>query len=287
MPQRPQHPKHTHHPRLAHPHPSVPGAWLGRPHGALASRWHGTCSKTSARPLLQPHGQSLEHRRAQIARAEARCSRRAAHVMTPRICPQKPPARAPSRSSNSAKPRPTSPFHQPPMLPLLALETICNHIANPSTHAMYHCALALFQHPHFNYRIPKTTVHGSRRSLDEPFIADAAAARADVFPTPPHRLHLAFILPGVLLPEKLPAQIDADNALLTLRTNALGPMVVLKHFAPFLRGSAPACPCLLPLILLPLLVRGRACGGRAGCVARSSSYREDDAHVGARRQHCR
>lgn len=113
MPQRPQHPKHTHHPRLAHPHPSVPGAWLDRPHGALASRWHGTCSKTPARPSLQPHGQSLKHRRAQIARAEARCSRCAAHVMTPRICPQKPPERAPSRSSNSAKPRLTSPFRQP------------------------------------------------------------------------------------------------------------------------------------------------------------------------------
>ncbi|XTI89036.1 hypothetical protein V2W45_540357 [Cenococcum geophilum] len=55
-------------------------------------------------------------------------------------------------------------------------------------------------------------------------IADAAAARADVFPTPPHHLHLAFVLPGVLFPEKSPAQIDADNALLTLRTNALGPL---------------------------------------------------------------
>ena len=155
MPQRPQHPKHTHHPRLAHPHPSVPGAWLDRPHGALASRWHGTCSKTPARPSLQPHGQSLKHRRAQIARAEARCSRCAAHVMTPRICPQKPPERAPSRGSNSAKPRLTPHSASHSMLPLLALETICNRIANPSTHAMYHYALALFQHPfwHFNYRI--------------------------------------------------------------------------------------------------------------------------------------
>jgi NAD(P)-dependent dehydrogenase (short-subunit alcohol dehydrogenase family) len=42
------------------------------------------------------------------------------------------------------------------------------------------------------------------------------------------------IVPGILFPEKSPAQIDADDALLTLRTNTLGPMLMLKHFSPFL-----------------------------------------------------
>lgn len=39
---------------------------------------------------------------------------------------------------------------------------------------------------------------------------------------------------GILFPEKSPAQINADDALLTFRTNTLGPMLMLKHFSPFL-----------------------------------------------------
>jgi NAD(P)-dependent dehydrogenase (short-subunit alcohol dehydrogenase family) len=50
----------------------------------------------------------------------------------------------------------------------------------------------------------------------------------------PHQLCLAFIVPGVLFPEKSPAQIDAEKALLTFRTNTIGPMLILKHFASFL-----------------------------------------------------
>jgi NAD(P)-dependent dehydrogenase (short-subunit alcohol dehydrogenase family) len=46
-------------------------------------------------------------------------------------------------------------------------------------------------------------------------------------------------LHGLLFPEKSPSQIDADDALLTFRTNTLGPMLMLKHFSPFLpRKSA-------------------------------------------------
>jgi NAD(P)-dependent dehydrogenase (short-subunit alcohol dehydrogenase family) len=52
-------------------------------------------------------------------------------------------------------------------------------------------------------------------------------------------LKLGFIVPGILFPEKSPAQINADDALLTFRTNTLGPMLMLKHFSPFLpRKSA-------------------------------------------------
>ncbi|KAF9639513.1 hypothetical protein BFW01_g11319 [Lasiodiplodia theobromae] len=39
---------------------------------------------------------------------------------------------------------------------------------------------------------------------------------------------------GLLFPEKAPSQIDAADALLTFRTNALGPLLAIKHFSPFL-----------------------------------------------------
>lgn len=70
--------------------------------------------------------------------------------------------------------------------------------------------------------------------LDESSIADAAAQCKEEFAPPAHHLHLAYIVPGILFPEKAPAQIDAEDALLTLRTNTLGPMLMLKHFSPFL-----------------------------------------------------
>lgn len=42
------------------------------------------------------------------------------------------------------------------------------------------------------------------------------------------------MLPGLLFPEKSPSQIDYDDALLTFRTNTLGPMMLMKHFSSFL-----------------------------------------------------
>jgi NAD(P)-dependent dehydrogenase (short-subunit alcohol dehydrogenase family) len=47
-------------------------------------------------------------------------------------------------------------------------------------------------------------------------------------------LQLGFCIPGILFPEKSPAQIDAQNALLTYQTNALGPLLMIKHFEKFL-----------------------------------------------------
>ena len=41
-------------------------------------------------------------------------------------------------------------------------------------------------------------------------------------------------MPGLLFPEKSPAQVDADDALLTFRTNTVGPLLMLKHFSSFL-----------------------------------------------------
>ncbi|KAH7361262.1 hypothetical protein BKA66DRAFT_499480 [Pyrenochaeta sp. MPI-SDFR-AT-0127] len=70
--------------------------------------------------------------------------------------------------------------------------------------------------------------------LDERSIEDAATSCKKQFEIGSHHLQLAFIVPGILFPEKSPAQIKADDALLTFRTNTLGPMLMLKHFSPFL-----------------------------------------------------
>lgn len=78
--------------------------------------------------------------------------------------------------------------------------------------------------------------------LDEDTIADAAAACKDLFPSKSHQLQLAFIVPGILFPEKSPSQIDADDALLTFRTNTLGPMLMLKHFSSFLPKKSSEKP---------------------------------------------
>jgi NAD(P)-dependent dehydrogenase (short-subunit alcohol dehydrogenase family) len=75
--------------------------------------------------------------------------------------------------------------------------------------------------------------------LDESTIEDAAAECKKQFGAGSHPLQLAFIVPGLLFPEKSPTQINADDALLTFRTNTLGPMLMLKHFSSFLpRKSA-------------------------------------------------
>ncbi|KAF2135548.1 uncharacterized protein K452DRAFT_238870 [Aplosporella prunicola CBS 121167] len=52
-------------------------------------------------------------------------------------------------------------------------------------------------------------------------------------------LHLAMVIPGVLFPEKSPAQISSSDALLTFQTNSIGPLLAIKHFHQFLpRKSA-------------------------------------------------
>lgn len=52
-------------------------------------------------------------------------------------------------------------------------------------------------------------------------------------------LRLAFCIPGILHPEKSPAQVDTDIALRTFQINALGPLLLSKHLSPLLpRKSA-------------------------------------------------
>ncbi|SMY23746.1 unnamed protein product [Zymoseptoria tritici ST99CH_1A5] len=70
--------------------------------------------------------------------------------------------------------------------------------------------------------------------LDEQTIADAAQQVSDLLPKNESYLRLALSIPGILHPEKSPSQIDYDSALLTFRTNTLGPMMLIKHFSPFL-----------------------------------------------------
>lgn len=70
---------------------------------------------------------------------------------------------------------------------------------------------------------------------NESTIASAAQHAADkLFPPSTHHLHLAFALPGILHPEKSLRAVDAENALQTYRVNALGPLLLMKHFEQFL-----------------------------------------------------
>ena len=73
---------------------------------------------------------------------------------------------------------------------------------------------------------------------DESIVAEAAEQLSKLLPKNENYLHLSLAIPGILFPEKSPAQINYDDALLTFRTNTLGPMLLLKHFAPFLPKKA-------------------------------------------------
>ncbi|KAI1212703.1 NAD(P)-binding protein [Annulohypoxylon truncatum] len=68
----------------------------------------------------------------------------------------------------------------------------------------------------------------------EPSLASASAEARRLFPAETHHLRLAFALPGVLRPEKSPADVDYDAALRTLRVNVLGPLMLMKWFGDFL-----------------------------------------------------
>ncbi|KAF2839799.1 NAD(P)-binding protein [Patellaria atrata CBS 101060] len=70
--------------------------------------------------------------------------------------------------------------------------------------------------------------------LDEEIISKTCSDLSQIFPKVSHHLHLSFILPGVLFPERSPKQIHQDDVLMTLRTNVLGPLLLLKHLSPLL-----------------------------------------------------
>lgn len=69
---------------------------------------------------------------------------------------------------------------------------------------------------------------------DESSIQKAAEHARDLFPEKTHHLRLACAIPGMLHPEKNPAQIDHEKALDTFKINTIGPLLLIKHFAPFL-----------------------------------------------------
>lgn len=76
---------------------------------------------------------------------------------------------------------------------------------------------------------------------DEDSIESAARTCSSMFPSSQgYHLHLALIVPGILHAEKTPAQISTPNVLETYSVNVLGPMLLMKHFHPFLpRRSSP------------------------------------------------
>ena len=83
-----------------------------------------------------------------------------------------------------------------------------------------------------------TTPTSNGRTTDEQSISDAASEASSLFPKKESYLHLSLCVPGLLFPEKSPAQMDYNNALLTFQTNTLGPMMLIKHFSPFLPRKA-------------------------------------------------
>ena len=86
-------------------------------------------------------------------------------------------------------------------------------------------------------------------SAEEETIKAAASKTKHMFGKSDNHLRLAFAIPGILHPEKSPAQIDYDLALQTFKINTLGPMLLMKHFCAFLPRKASHC--LTPLDGLP------------------------------------
>ncbi|KID72523.1 uncharacterized protein G6M90_00g090700 [Metarhizium brunneum] len=74
---------------------------------------------------------------------------------------------------------------------------------------------------------------------DPPSVEAASHTARRLFPPDRHHLHLSLAVPGVLTPEKSPAQVDAGASLAMFRVNTLGPLLLMKHFAEFLprRGT--------------------------------------------------
>ncbi|KAI5851302.1 hypothetical protein DFP73DRAFT_148990 [Morchella snyderi] len=67
---------------------------------------------------------------------------------------------------------------------------------------------------------------------DESLLSDAASEISKRFPE--DHIQYAFSTCGVLHPERSPADLKKDLITETLHTNILGPLLVLKHFSPFL-----------------------------------------------------
>ncbi|PHH65714.1 hypothetical protein CDD82_1640 [Ophiocordyceps australis] len=86
---------------------------------------------------------------------------------------------------------------------------------------------------------------------DESSIRAASQTAAHLFPPQTHHLQLGCAIPGVLHVQKSPSQIDAAAALDSFRINALGPLLLAKHFFPLLPRRAAAHPHASALDALP------------------------------------
>ena len=115
--------------------------------------------------------------------------------------------------------------------------------------------------------------------LDEPSISDVAnhckTRFADSY------LRLAFCLPGILHPEKSPAQVNFEDSLATFRVNAMGPLLLSKHFSPFLPRKSTV---LEPIESLPPSAVLALMSARVGSISENGlggwySYRASKAAV--------
>ena len=116
---------------------------------------------------------------------------------------------------------------------------------------------------------------------DEQSVADAADKASSLFSKDNNYLHLSLCVPGMLAPEKSPSQIDYDDALLTFKTNTLGPMMLIKHFSQFLPRKATK---LESSAGLPLQAVWAMMGARVGSITDNRmggwySYRSSKAAV--------
>lgn len=69
---------------------------------------------------------------------------------------------------------------------------------------------------------------------DESSLGAASDYAKELFPQKTHHLRLACAIPGILHPEKNPAQIEEDKMLDTFRVNTMGPLLLMKHFSGML-----------------------------------------------------
>ncbi|TVY59064.1 putative oxidoreductase [Lachnellula cervina] len=86
---------------------------------------------------------------------------------------------------------------------------------------------------------------------DESTISNAAEETKKLFPLDKNHLHLAFCIPGILYPEKSPAQLEHEQLTHAFAVNTIGPMLMFKHFCNFLPKkstdmSLPASRITLP-----------------------------------------
>ncbi|KAE8450327.1 hypothetical protein EG329_006755 [Mollisiaceae sp. DMI_Dod_QoI] len=77
---------------------------------------------------------------------------------------------------------------------------------------------------------------------DESTISRAAEDAKSLFPPSSNYLHLAFCIPGILHPEKSPSQLSQAQLTQTFTINTIGPMLIAKHFTPFLPKKSTSLP---------------------------------------------